>query len=169
MAAQHPDRPEADRGVAADRALVPDGGIDREPVVTAFVDEVIDHDAQRLASQAPVVEVGSDRDVEAGVAVLRLVFLAHLDEPDHVAVELDREALDTWVAEQLVPQPLLVMRSPPPDHLGLGDDRRERRDVRRDRPSQQHPLAAERQAWVRSSTITGMSRWVFRWYSSYGA
>src|SRR3954454_17041381 len=143
VVAHHPHRLEPDGGIRADRAVVRGGGIDGEAVVPALVDEVRDGQPQRLGAQPFALVDGAQRDVEGGVAVLRIGLLVPLEQAGHLPLHLDREDDLLIVREQLLPHPRLIPAPPPAGDLRLGEDRGERRDVAVLERPQQKALAAE--------------------------
>ena len=68
-----PDRSEPDGGVGPDRPLVRGGGIDRQAVVATPLDEPARDRPDRVAAAAAALAGRDDGDVDAGVAVLRVV------------------------------------------------------------------------------------------------
>ena len=132
--AHHADRPETDPLVGANGALVGRGRVDGEPMVTACLEQVPRKRADRVGAEAAVLECRGEEDVDAGVAVLRLVLLPVLDAARDLALDLDHER--RRVVE-------LGLRSPPARDLGLAEDLEQPRLVRRgDRP-EGHARAVE--------------------------
>ena len=92
VAPHDPDPAEADPLVAADRALVRRGGVDRQAVVAALVDQVTRQRAHGVRAEALPVAFARDEDVDAGVAEVRRRLLVELDHPDGATVDLDGQA-----------------------------------------------------------------------------
>src|SRR4051794_7416844 len=144
VAAHHPDRPEADALVAADRDRVVGGRIDRDPVMAALVEQPPRDRPDRLGPESPAVPRGVQREVDAAVAVHRVGLLPRLREADDLLADPHRPrgGVALGVVEPLAHR-VLVLVGPPPGDLRRREDRRERRDVvLRHRP-QDDALAAQ--------------------------
>ena len=111
---QHPDRPEPDGGVAADRPDVVSRRVDGQPVVPAVVDQPVGQQGDRLPAQAPALCPGSQEEVEPGVAVHRLGFLGVLDPAHDPAVHLDDQQTVLAPPCQVSKQCAGQWRNPPP-------------------------------------------------------
>src|SRR5215210_103728 len=98
-----PTGQEAERGVGADRALVGGGGVDREAVMPAGLDQVRDHEPQRLAREALAVVRGAQEQVKRRVAVVRLLLLRDEDQARELAARLERERGVAVILEQVDP------------------------------------------------------------------
>jgi hypothetical protein len=95
-------------------------GIDREPVVTALLDQVPGEDTDRLAPETLPVPRRRQVQVDAGAAVHRVLDLAVLHGPDDLVVDLDHERL--LVRDELFH--LAFLQDPPPTlDLGFATDR----------------------------------------------
>ena len=100
--------------------------------------------ADSVRAEAAVLERRGEEDVDAGVAVLRVVLLPVLDATRDLALDLDHER--RRVVE-------LGVRSPPARDLGLAEDLEQPRLVRRrDRPE------ATRAPWRTSATSPILNR-----------
>ena len=72
-AAPDADGTEPDLGVAADGGDVIDGRVDLQPVVAVVDDEVAGQRPDRIAADAAPVDGRVDVDVDAGVAIIRIL------------------------------------------------------------------------------------------------
>ena len=126
VGAHDPDPTEADLLVGADRGRVVGRRVDREPVVTALLDQVPREDPHRLAPQSLAVPRRRQVQVDAGAAVHRIIHLAELHGADHLAVGLDHERV--LVGDELVHLSVLE-DTPSPLDLRLAADRGEARRV----------------------------------------
>src|SRR5215207_11696480 len=91
VTAQDPDGSEAEPRVRPDRPLVGGGGIDREAMVPALLDQVPDGEPQRLGAEALALVRSGDRDVERRVAGHPERLLAEQQQPGELPADLDRE------------------------------------------------------------------------------
>src|SRR3954465_701569 len=144
VAPQHTHRLEADGGVGADGALVAHGGVDREAVVAAHLDQVADREAPRLGAEAQALVRGAEREGEGGMAVLGVGLLIELEQPGDLTADLDGEhRVLSPLMEQLRPHPRRVPVAPPLRDRRLGEDRRQRGDVSLLQRPEQHALAPQ--------------------------
>jgi hypothetical protein len=90
--AQTPNRLKTDRRVAADRALVRDGRVDRGPVM-APGHEVLDRETQRTAAEPTAVKRGGDGDIESHARVPLVALLDVLDPTRDLAAHFHYPAL----------------------------------------------------------------------------
>ena len=136
VAAQHADPPEADLLIAADGRCVRERGVDGHPVVPEVVEQVAHHGPDRVGAEPAAVDARVEDDVDARVPVLRIGLLPQLHHPDHVvAVALaHRESLR--VAVRIEREVGILIGIPPAGDLGGGQDRAQRRAVRRDEGAQ---------------------------------
>src|ERR1700690_2045406 len=86
-----PNRAEPDPAVGADGALVRRCRVDREAMVPADLEEVARQRADGVAAEALALVRRVEKQVDAGVAVVRATLLGILDAPDEDAIERDRE------------------------------------------------------------------------------
>jgi hypothetical protein len=101
-------------------------------------------EAERLAAQAPVLALGSEKEVHPRVSVVGRVLLVVADDADKRAVGFDREAGHLGVRDELVGRFLRRLGPEPAGHLGLLQDLDDARAVAlRERP-ESHALPAER-------------------------
>src|SRR5438874_4835403 len=133
VAAHHADGPKADRFIRANGARVGARGIDRDAVMSALLEQPPRCQPERGASHAVVLVLGSQEDIDAGVAAVGVVLLVVAKPAREPAADLDREGLA--VVEQ--PRALvleIVAQTPPLAHTGRSEDLHERVDPRlRDR------------------------------------
>ena len=144
VVAHHTDATEADPLVRRDRADVVGRRIDGKTMVPAFGEQVTGQGADRIGAQALPVTLGSEENVDARMAVHRVVFLTELDRPDDLTVDLDREHLVVAI-HQLVDVGS-VEGTPTPGHLGLRQDRGETLGVVGGRWPQRDAIAGEEHA-----------------------
>src|SRR4051794_25345965 len=90
VAAHDPDGAEADALVAADRDGVVGRRVDRDPVVTAVLEQPSRDRSDRVGAEALAVPAGVQREVDAAVAVPRLGLLPALREADDLLSDPDR-------------------------------------------------------------------------------
>ena len=128
VAAQHADRLEPELRVRADRALVVGGGVDREAMVAALLDQVGDDEPQRLGAEPLPLVRGGEADVERGVLVL-VGLLVDEQQPGELAPDLDHVDVLLVLLDQVTPHPRLVPLVPPARDRGLGQQRVQRRGV----------------------------------------
>jgi hypothetical protein len=91
VAAKDPNPLEPDRFVRADRRLVRDGGVDRQPVVPALIDQPAGKCPHGVAAEAAAVQRRREEEVDVRVLELVLARLGELRQSDDLAVVLDRE------------------------------------------------------------------------------
>src|SRR2546421_5434872 len=110
----HTNPPEADLLVSPDRGRVGHGGVDRDAVMTALVEQQADNLRDGLGTDATAVQLRVDEHVDACVTELGVVLLPVLNETRDHAIHLDREAR----RGRLVPREVLLRRVPPAPYLG---------------------------------------------------
>ena len=120
--AHHADPPEADPLIGPDGPLVRGRRVDGQAMVVPDIDQVSGQGPDGVRPEASTVVSPVQEQVDAGVAVSRIVLLDVLDAADDPAIELDREAHAGIVGEPLVDGRIRVRRIPPPGDLGLGED-----------------------------------------------
>ena len=81
----------------------------------ALVEEVREDQAERLGSEALILVLGGDEDVNVGVASVRVRLLEDLDEAHHLLAEGDHQLGQLLLRLE---RPALLGRSPPARHLG---------------------------------------------------
>ena len=121
--------------------------IDRQPMMASIGDQVLGENADRLGADALVVSRRRQEDVDARVAIHRIVLLAVLDRSDRVAVDLDDE--DLRVADELVFDVPTLERSPSARHLGLTKDGQQLVDVVGPRRAKHDTRPVQREAHER--------------------
>src|SRR3989440_1368409 len=143
VAAHHADGPKADRFIRANGARVGARGIDRDAVMPALLEQPPCGQPERRAPHAAALVIGSQEDVEAGVAAVGVILLVVAKPAREAAADLDREGL------AVVEQPLalvleIVLQTPPLAQAGRSEDLDERVEPRlRDRV-QDDPGAAQK-------------------------
>src|SRR6266496_4033216 len=84
----HADRAEAHLGITADRLVVGGRRINRDPVVTAPLEQEPGEQPDSLPAQTPALEPGGQVNVDPGVPVHRVVLLVVLDAAGDLPVDL---------------------------------------------------------------------------------
>ena len=143
VAAEDTDPLEPDRLVGADRRLVRECGIDRQPMMVALVDQPTGERPHGVAAEAAAVQRRGQEEVDVGVLELVLARLGELRQPDHLALVLDRERGRVVPAFGLVEQVLARDLAPPAGDLGLGADLGEPLDVAWFERPQAHPFTVQ--------------------------
>ena len=130
------DALEPDLLVAADRALVVRGRVDREPVVAAIADQVARQRPHGVGAEPAAVVRRAEEEVDRRVAELLVVLLEVLDHPRDPVVDDDREDHCAVVlAARLVEHVRVGEPAPPARHLRVGAELDDPRHVRlRERP-----------------------------------
>jgi hypothetical protein len=72
VATHDPDRPEPDRGVGPDGALVGGGRVDRQAMVAAGLDQPSGDRPDRIGPEAAILRRPREDDVDPGVAIPRI-------------------------------------------------------------------------------------------------
>src|SRR6266536_1670428 len=85
------DRAEAHRGVAADGLSVGGRRVNRDPVMTALVEQEPGEQPDSLAARALALETAAEVDVDPGMPVHRVVLLVVLYAPGDLAVDLHHQ------------------------------------------------------------------------------
>jgi 23S rRNA (cytidine1920-2'-O)/16S rRNA (cytidine1409-2'-O)-methyltransferase len=134
---------EPDRLVGADRRLVREGGVDRQPVVVPLVDQPARERAHGVAAEPLAVQGRGQEEVDVRVLELVLARLGELRQANHLALVLDREAGCVIPAFGLVEQVLARDLAPPASDLPLGADLRQSLDVVHCKRPQAHPFTLE--------------------------
>ena len=91
VAAKDADTLEPHRFIRADRRLVREGRVDRQPVVPALVDQPPSECPHGVAAEALAVQHRREEEVDVGVLELVFARLGELRQSDDLAVVLDRE------------------------------------------------------------------------------
>ena len=117
----HTHAHEPHRRVAADRRLVGERRIDRQPMVAAGLEEVA-HGVHRLAAEPPPLPRPAEEDVDGGAAVHGVGDLVVLDQSRDGSANLDREELAVFGMLEVV----VADSAPPSPHVRLPTDRDER-------------------------------------------
>ncbi len=143
VSAEDPDPLESDRLVGANRGLVCQRGVDRQPVVTALADQPARERAHGVAAETATVEGRREEQVDVRVLVLVLARFGKLRQADDFALVLDREGGCVVTAFGLVEQVLPRDLAPPARDLGLGADLRQAVDVTRCERPQAHPFTLQ--------------------------
>jgi hypothetical protein len=147
------DRLEADLLVGADRVLVVDCRVDRDPVVAALVEEVACDEPDHLWAEAVSLRARRQEEVDAGVPVVLARLLGIRDRADQLAVGLDRERCAFVGLDEILPDVAGVVVAPPARDAGLAQDLEEAVGVvGPDRP-EGDPLAPQRRRWSTASML----------------
>ena len=143
VSAEDPDPLESDRLVGANRGLVCQRGVDRQPVVTALADQPARERAHGVAAETATVEGRREEQVDVRVLVLVLARFGKLRQADDFPLVLDREGGCVVATFGLVEQVLPGDLAPPARDLGLGADLRQAVDVTRCERPQAHPFTLQ--------------------------
>src|SRR5436305_6620430 len=143
VSAEDPDPLESDRLVGANRGLVCQRGVDRQPMVTALADQPARERAHGVAAETATVEGRREEQVDVRVPVLVLARFGKLRQADDFPLVLDREGGCVVAAFGLVEQVLPGDLAPPARDLGLGADLRQAVDVTRCERPQAHPFTLQ--------------------------
>src|SRR6266513_1749599 len=91
VSAEDPDPLESDRLVGANRRLVCQRGVDRQPVVTALADQPARERAHSVAAETATMKGRREEEVDVRVPVLVLARFGKLRQADDFTLVLDRE------------------------------------------------------------------------------
>jgi hypothetical protein len=138
----HADRLEARVLIGADRRRVVRGGVDDESMVASLADQVLRHRPHGFRAEALSLDFLRKEDVDAGVAVHRVVLFVVLDESDHLALELDREDRALVGPGGLARELFQLRLAPRGRDSRLRLDCRNLRDVRRRQRPDHDPLSS---------------------------
>src|SRR5204863_4592840 len=136
---------EADLLVAADRRGIVGGRIDREPVMSALLDQIPSHRPDGVGPDPLVVTLGREEEVDAGAPVLGSGLLRRADRADHLTLHVDRESgiQAEEVAADVGLQISATRPSPPRGHCRLPEDRNEATHVLLAHRAEHHVFAAQ--------------------------
>src|SRR6266581_646755 len=155
------DRAEAHRGVAADGLSVGGRRVNRDPVMTALVEQEPGEQPDSLAARALALETAAEVDVDPGMPVHRVVLLVVLDAPGDLAVDLQHQKHRRPAAAQVfLDHRHRIRLAPPPRDRRLGQDRAQALSIIR--LAWPEPDAAARQ--YRAHPGVGLP--AVRWHSS---
>src|SRR6266513_2195169 len=143
VSAEDPDPLESDRLVGANRRLVCQRGVDRQPVVTALADQPARERAHSVAAETATMKGRREEEVDVRVPVLVLARFGKLRQADDFTLVLDREGGCVVAALGLVEQVLTRDLAPPARDLGLGADLRQAVDVTWLERPQAHPFTLQ--------------------------
>src|SRR5258708_4254822 len=87
------DRAEAHLAIAADGLVVGGRRVDRDPVMTALVEQVPGQQRNSLAACALALETAAEINVDPSVPVHRVVLLVVLDPPGDLPTDLHHQKI----------------------------------------------------------------------------
>ncbi len=123
--AQDADGSKPDALVGGRRALIVEAGRDRDAVVADVVKQVAEHPGQDLLTKALALGLLAEKDVELGAAIVSVLSLGVLDEPNSLAPELNGEGVVVVALDEGFANPLRVVVKPPSGYTRLAENCRE--------------------------------------------
>jgi hypothetical protein len=127
--------------------LVRGRGVDREPVVPAFLEQVPRDEPDRLRAETSALSGRRQEEVDVRVAVVRRRLLVEGDRADQLAVGLDRQSDVVLGLDEVLADVVGVVVAPPPCNLGLVQDLEEPVGVLGTDGAKRDPVAFQGRRW----------------------